>query len=305
MSDETHETQPSLFVEDKPAVLRLADFGDLAQYDTRESHVKELIWQLEMYHSRNGGAVTVSRKVLRARFYWNAGVSRNVFDAARKAAEALKVIRVDREPRKMGGQGANTYVIDWKRIQKLGTIQAAPQATSATQPPTTIQAASANQPTERTSDRVPENKYPGPSERVGGVPSQGGAVPFPGPLNKEYNHPSVTVSTTHGHGNGFSREKRGDRWPNPITVEDLRKPATVLRLYRIAVSNGYVVDSEINMIQFFSQARYCRLAEDVQSPGAVFTTRIKEGMTKSVRHEDEDAARRAVKQLLYGASANE
>ena len=118
----TDGDQGTLFLtrEEKSSALLMANFGDLSGMHTRARHIKELCWQLEMLPVNREGTITVSRDVLRMRFYWNSGISARVFDATRKAAEDLGIITVGRSPNKTGGQGVNHYQVKWSTIQKFG-----------------------------------------------------------------------------------------------------------------------------------------------------------------------------------------
>ena len=307
MANEGEQRELFLTETEKSSALCLANFGDMQGTQTDARNVKELIWNIELRTRKTSGQVTVSYREIGESMFFRAGLGEKATKRAARLAEALGVIRIDCDPRKTGGQGANTFSVNWQAIIRHGHHTTA--TTRPQEPPQRPQAArrpqEARSPQEATSR--PSNHSPQaapstsvaestPVQRPPGHDGGGARSPCP-PLYKE-EEPFNNNSKNHGHGDdGDQRSgKDGEGWPREISAEQLEAIRSVHKLYGIAAAAGWADSTELGMIQFFALARYCRRKGD--NPGAFFTWCLRNRKWDRITDQDEDAARGAVKRIF-------
>jgi len=290
------EQQGTLFFtrEEKDLMLLSANFGDLSGHKTTAGNVVELMSQIERYpYQQPDGSTMATRPKLAGRFNWGKGVSLSTLDRAIAAAKMLGILAVESDPRKSGGQGANTYRPDWHAVRRLGNrAPADTPSTPKTTPPPTTSPVTADARAPRHRDDAPIHGDEAPIHRDE-APRHGDD-----PYIRNKKPPLKQTYKSHGHGDdGDQRsEKDGEGWPREISAEQLEAIRSVHKLYGIAAAAGWADSTELGMIQFFALARYCRRKGD--NPGAFFTWCLRNRKWDRITDQDEDAARGAVKRIF-------
>ena len=86
----------------------------------------------------------------------------------------------------------------------------------------------------------------------------------------------------------------GSAWPQRITAEDLREPERIERLYRAAVSRGWIAAGEVLRLAAYTLARHCVMTG--KNPGGMFSANLRCGRWYGTA-VDEEWARSAIASL--------
>lgn len=112
-----------------------------------------------------------------------------------------------------------------------------------------------------------------------------------------------------GHGSGVGVYQPVIRDGNPdtvgvrpslkrVTAEDLKDPGRLAALRKQAIGEGLITGSEHDRLQFFAAAERARSVGSKNPPG-LFVRIVRSGLWRFLSQDDEDAARRKIRTLLY------
>jgi hypothetical protein len=85
-----------------------------------------------------------------------------------------------------------------------------------------------------------------------------------------------------------------------VTLDDLKDPKRLLTLHGQAVGEGLVTGSEHDRLQFFAAAERARTVGSKNPPG-LFVRIVRSGLWRFLSQDDEDAARRKIRELIHPA----
>jgi len=83
-----------------------------------------------------------------------------------------------------------------------------------------------------------------------------------------------------------------------VTLDDLKDPKRLLALHGQAVGEGLVTGSEHDRLQFFAAAERARTVGSKNPPG-LFVRIVRSGLWRFLSQDDEDAARRKIRELIH------
>lgn len=112
-----------------------------------------------------------------------------------------------------------------------------------------------------------------------------------------------------GHGSGVGVYQPGIQEGTPdtagvrpslkrVTAEDLKDPKRLAALREQAIGEGLISGSEHDRLQFFAAAERARSVGSKNPPG-LFVRIVRSGLWRFLSQDDEDAARRKIRTLLY------
>jgi hypothetical protein len=126
------------------------------------------------------------------------------------------------------------------------------------------------------------------------------------PLREELNT-KPAPGGGHGSGVGVYQPKFQDGNPDTtgprpslkrVTAEDLKDPGRLAALREQAIGEGLITSSEHDRLQFFAAAERARSVGSKNPPG-LFVRIVRSGLWRFLSQDDEDAARRKIRDLLY------
>ena len=210
----------------------------------------------------------------------NAGFSVRTIQRGIRELEARRLLAITHRTRKNGSDSTSAYAINWATLLDMAQPLPIPDGTLA----------------------LPDGGV-SPCHRGVSPCHPPGVTVSPPPISahlkrKSKRHGAAVANGSRNETNEVSREeKTKGGWGRQLTGPELRHAPTVLALYETAAARGWIGRTERDRLNFFALCRACAIKG--KNPGAYLTDCLRKKRFNLIRQEDEEAARRAIHQLIH------
>lgn len=138
------------------------------------------------------------------------------------------------------------------------------------------------------------NNKPAP----GGGPGSGNGVYQPKISDSDRNSNSNSNPNSERNANASANSTGAKPNLKRVTLADLKDPARLAELHAQAVAEKLITGSENDRLQFFAAAERAKTVGSKNPPG-LFVRIVRSGLWRFLSQDDEEAARRKIRALLY------
>jgi hypothetical protein len=138
------------------------------------------------------------------------------------------------------------------------------------------------------------NNKPAP----GGGPGSGNGVYQPKISDSDRNSNSYSNPNPERNANASANSTGAKPNLKRVTLADLKDPARLAELHAQAVAEKLITGSENDRLQFFAAAERAKTVGSKNPPG-LFVRIVRSGLWRFLSQDDEEAARRKIRALLY------